>query len=99
MRIKEIADTRLHYSYRRVDVMLKREGLQANVKRVYRLYQVQRLSLRMKRPKRNNSARLWQPKQVVTAMNQIWSMQQDRSKGGDRRLAAPLQNGAAALQL
>ena len=54
--------------------MLKREGWQDNVKRVYRLYQEQGLSLRMKRPKRNKSARLRQPKHVVTAMNQIWSM-------------------------
>ena len=74
MWIKEIANTRVHYGYRRVHVMLKREGWQDNVKRVYRLYQEQGLSLRMKRPKRNKSARLRQPKHVVTAMNQIWSM-------------------------
>ena len=64
----------MHYGYRRVHVMLRREGWQDNVKRVYRLYQEQGLSLRMKRPKRNKSARLPQPKQLVTAMNQIWSM-------------------------
>jgi len=74
MRIKEIANTRVHYGYRRVYAMLRREGWQDNVKRVYRLYQEQGLSLRMKRPKRNKSARLRQPKQLVTAMNQIWSM-------------------------
>lgn len=74
MRIKDIANTRVHYGYRRVHVMLKREGWQDNVKRVYRLYQEQGLSLRMKRPKRNKSARLRQPKHLVTAMNQIWSM-------------------------
>jgi putative transposase len=56
MRIKEIANTRVHYGYRRVHVMLRREGWQDNVKRVYRLYQEQGLSLRMKRPKRNKSA-------------------------------------------
>ena len=54
--------------------MLRREGWQDNVKRVYRLYQEQGLSLRMKRPKRDRSARLRQPKHLVTAMNQIWSM-------------------------
>jgi putative transposase len=32
------------------------------------------LSLRLKRPRRNKSARLRQPKHLVTAMNQIWSM-------------------------
>jgi putative transposase len=74
MRIKEIAATRVHYGYRRVHVMLKREGWPDNHKRVYRLYQAEGLSLRLKRPKRNKSARLRQPKQVATAINQIWSM-------------------------
>jgi putative transposase len=74
MRIKEIAATRVHYGYRRVHVMLRREGWQDNVKRVYRLYRGEGLSLRLKRPKRNKSARLRQPKHLVTAMNQIWSM-------------------------
>jgi putative transposase len=39
LRIKEIAATRVHYGYRRVQVMLRREGWQDNQKRVYRLYQ------------------------------------------------------------
>lgn len=34
MRIQEITDTRVHYGYRRVQV-LRREGHQDNVKRVY----------------------------------------------------------------
>lgn len=54
--------------------MLKREGWTDNHKRVYRLYQEEGLSLRLKRPKRNKAARLRQPKHLVTAMNQIWSM-------------------------
>jgi len=74
MRMKEIAATRVHYGYRRVHVMLKREGWPDNHKRVYRLYQSEGLSLRHKRPKRNKSARLRQPKHIVTAINQIWSM-------------------------
>ena len=74
MRIREIAATRVHYGYRRVHVMLQREGFKDNHKRVYRLYQQEGLSLRLKRPKRNKSARLRQPRHFVTAMNQIWSM-------------------------
>jgi putative transposase len=34
-RIKEITDTRVHHGYRRVHVMLRREGHMDNVKRVY----------------------------------------------------------------
>lgn len=74
MRIKEITVTRVHYGYRRVHVMLKREGWQDNVKRVYRVYREQGLSLRLKRPRRNRAARLRQPKSISTAVNQLWSM-------------------------
>ena len=74
LRIKEIAAARVHHGYRRVHVMLRREGWKDNQKRVYRLYQQEGLSLRLKRPKRNKSARLRRPKHLVTAMNQIWSM-------------------------
>ncbi len=73
-RIKEITDTRVHYGYRRVHVMLRREGHMDNVKRVYRLYREEGLSLRMKRPRRNKAAQLRQPKQLAHAINEIWSM-------------------------
>jgi putative transposase len=74
MRIKEITETRVHYGYRRVHVLLRREGHRDNVKRVYRLYREEGLSLRLKRPKRNKAAKLRQPKQRAQAMNEIWSM-------------------------
>lgn len=37
-RIKEIAETRMRYGYRRVHVVLQREGWMVNIKRTYRLY-------------------------------------------------------------
>ncbi|MBN8999002.1 MAG: transposase [Rhizobiales bacterium] len=37
-RIKEICETRVRYGYRRVHVLLKREGWEVNPKRIYRLY-------------------------------------------------------------
>ena len=73
-RIKEITDTRVHYGYRRVHVMLRREGHVDNVKRVYRLYREEGLSLRLKRPRRNKAAQRRQPKQLAHAINEIWSM-------------------------
>ena len=39
-RIKEIAETRVRYGYRRIHVLLRREGWQVNVKRVCRLYRL-----------------------------------------------------------
>ena len=74
MRTKEITQTRVHYGYRRVHVMLKREGFKDNHKRVYRLCSEQGLSLRHKRPKRNKAAQLRQPKTLAQRINQIWSM-------------------------
>ena len=62
-RIKEIAQTRVHFGYRRVRVLLRREGFNANHKRVYRLYREQGLSLRHRRPKT-----------TAQHANQMWSM-------------------------
>jgi putative transposase len=74
MRIREIAHTRVHYGYRRIHVMLRREGYKDNVKRIYRLYREQGLSLRHKRPKRNKAAQARQPKAIADYANQMWSM-------------------------
>jgi putative transposase len=57
-RIKEIAETRVRYGYRRIHVLLKREGWQVNAKRVCRLYRQQGLQLRNKSPKRRVKAKL-----------------------------------------
>ena len=38
MRLKELAATRVHYGYRRLHVLLRREGWRVNHKRIYRLY-------------------------------------------------------------
>ena len=37
-RLRELAETRVAYGYRRLHVLLRREGWQVNAKRVYRLY-------------------------------------------------------------
>jgi putative transposase len=74
MRMKEITQTRVHYGYRRVHVLLQREGFKDNHKRVYRLYRAQGLSLRHKRPRRNKAAQLRQPHRQANRVNEIWSM-------------------------
>jgi len=38
MRIKELAQVRIGWGYRRIPILLQREGWQVNHKRVYRLY-------------------------------------------------------------
>ena len=57
-RIKEIAETRVRYGYRRIHVLLRREGWRVNAKRVCRLYREMGLQLRNKTPKRRVKAKL-----------------------------------------
>lgn len=73
-RICEIASTRIRYGYKRIHVLLKREGWYVNHKRVYRIYCEEQLNLRSKRPKRRVSAahRIKQPD--VFNIDQCWSM-------------------------
>lgn len=50
MRIYEIAAVRIRYGYPRIHVLLQREGWRVNRKRGYRLYRLEGLRLRRKRP-------------------------------------------------
>ena len=73
-RIREIAETRVRYGYRRIHVLLEREGWQVNHKRVYRLYVEEGLQIRNKRPKRKVAAKLREDRRAPTAPNEVWSM-------------------------
>jgi len=73
-RIREIAETRVRYGYRRIHVLLGREGWQVNVKRVCRLYREQGLQLRNKSPKRRVKAKLREDRSPATGANQVWAM-------------------------
>ena len=46
VKIRDICETRVRYGYRRVYILLKREGWAVNPKRVYRLYKEMGLQLR-----------------------------------------------------
>jgi len=74
MRIRDIARVRVRYGYKRIHVLLRREGWIVNHKRVYRIYCQEGLNLRTKRPKRRVSAahRVKQP--PATSVNESWSM-------------------------
>lgn len=51
-RMKEIAQVRVRYGYRRIHVLLKREGWTLGKHQMYRLYGEEQLQLRSKLPKR-----------------------------------------------
>jgi transposase InsO family protein len=55
-RIREICETRVRYGYRRVHVLLRREGWEINMKRTHRIYNELGLQLRNKTPKRRVKA-------------------------------------------
>lgn len=73
-RIKEIAETRMRYGYRRVHVVLQREGWMINVKRTYRLYSELGLQLRNKTPKRRVKAKLREDRCPASMPNETWAM-------------------------
>lgn len=73
-RIKEIAATRIRYGYRRIHILLRREGWMINEKRVRRLYGEEGLNLRQKRPRRHVMAARRREPSTLTAANEVWAM-------------------------
>ena len=73
MRLRELASVRVRYGYRRLHVLLQREGWRVNHKRVYRLYRLEGLLVRAKvRRKRASALRPLLP--PAQAPNEQWSM-------------------------
>ena len=73
-RIREIAETRVRYGYRRIHVLLRREGWLVNPKRVCRLYREMGLHLRDKSPKRRVKVQLREDRAAASGPNQVWPM-------------------------
>ena len=73
-RIREIAQTRVRYGYRRIHVLLRREGWRVNAKKIYRLYRESGLQLRNKVPKRRVKAKLREDRCAATRANETWAM-------------------------
>jgi putative transposase len=74
LRLKELAASRVRYGYRRLHVLLRREGWPVNHKRIYRLYRIEGLVIRQKTPKRRRSSRYRGDRLAVTQPNQTWAM-------------------------
>ena len=75
MRIREICETRVRYGYRRIHVLLRREGWQVNIKKTHRIYNELGLQLRNKRPKRWVKAKLREDRQEAAGPNEVWAME------------------------
>lgn len=72
-RISELAHERRRFGYRRVHQLLRREGIDVNHKKVYRLYREAGLAV-PKRKRRKGIAMERQPLVLPEAPNQTWSM-------------------------
>lgn len=73
-RIKEICETRVRYGYRRVHVLLDREGWGINIKKVYRIYRELGMQLRNKTPKRRVKAKLRDDRTEAVCSHDVWAM-------------------------
>ena len=73
-RMRELAQIRIGYGYRRLHVLLKREGWRLGKHQAYRLYSEERLQLRSKLPRRRKMVVTRREKYVPKRPNQAWSM-------------------------
>lgn len=74
MRLKQLAAARVRYGYRRLHILLRREGWAVNHKRTYRIYQDEGLSIRPKLPKRKRAWRYRQGRPAIAGPNEVWAM-------------------------
>jgi putative transposase len=73
-RLKELAETRVRYGYRRLHVLLQREGWQINHKRTYRLHGEEGLSIRTRTPRRRRACRYRSGRAEAGGANDVWTM-------------------------
>lgn len=73
-RMREIVATRIRFGYRRVHIMLRREGWSVGRNLVYRVYREEGLALRSKRPRRNKMAVHRETRRQPLGPNEAWSL-------------------------
>lgn len=73
-RIRELCETRVRYGYRRIHVLLRREGWIINQKKTRRVYRELGMQLRNKTPKRRVKAKLRDDRCEATAAMETWAM-------------------------
>ena len=72
-RLKELADERPRWGYKRLHGRLRLENVLVNHKKIYRLYCEEKLKLRVKKGRRIKSEKRGDVK-LPTAFNQLWTM-------------------------
>jgi putative transposase len=74
MRIREIAQARVRYGYRKIRVLLNREGWGVGKSLMQRLYREEGLGLKQRLKRRRRAAQHRRERIQVTAANQAWSL-------------------------
>lgn len=74
MRLRELAAARVGYGYRRLHILLWREGWEVNHKRVYRLYREEGLGMRRRPPRRRKACLKRKLRPLASEKNECWSM-------------------------
>jgi putative transposase len=94
-RLRELAEMRRRFGYRRLHVLLVREGWQVNHKRVYRLYLEEKLGIRRKRGRRRTPGVARVVLAPPTEPDQVWTMDftQDAFASGGRFRTLNLMDG------
>jgi putative transposase len=73
-RLRELAEQRRRWGCPKLYIILRREGWQANHKRIERLYREERLSLKLRRRRRKRLSHLRVPRERPVAANQTWAV-------------------------
>jgi len=84
-RLRELAGTHVRYGYRRLTVLLRREGWHVNAKRIYRLYREEELIVRSKPRRKMARRQRGLAKPTAGRANQCWSMDFVSDKLSDGR--------------
>jgi putative transposase len=74
MRLKDLAAARVRHGYRRLHILLRREGWPVDHKRTCRLYAEEGRSIRTKAPRRKRAWRYRVGRPGASAPNEVWSM-------------------------
>lgn len=72
-KIVTLAQERRRFGYRRIHALLRREGIEANHKRIYRLYREAELAVK-RRKRRKGVAVPREPLELPQRRNEVWSM-------------------------
>lgn len=84
-RLRELAGTHVRYGYRRLTVLLRREGWHVNAKRIYRLYREEQLIVRTKQRRKIARRQRAATTPIAVRANQCWSMDFVSDKLADGR--------------